>query len=208
MAQLLLFLFQVIMAWVYMVPQTIGLIAGKTAGLTLAMWVIFLGYLFLSFSLAIGAWRENRDRIRLYTVLIFGQWVVFILFLFLLALPSVKWNPEDTFVCLAVAGLSLATIATTRSLKDPMTRGWLAVWCKGVPQLYLAYFMWQAGSAAWLPGISLLATDLTCLPRLLQVFLQGENGGWDRATKALFLGELANVVSWGLVNVIWLSLSF
>jgi len=202
----ILFWFQIMMAWVYMVPQVINLLAGKTAGLTLAMLVIFIGYLVISLSLALLAWKEKKQKIRLYTVIIFAQWVVFILALFFLAVGSVRWNPGDTVVCVLVLGLSVATVVVTRSLKDPMTRGWLAVWCKGIPQLWMAYFMWSSGSADWLPGLSLLATDATCVPRLVQVYLQGRQGGWDRATKGLFLGEFSNVVSWAVVNIVWVVL--
>jgi len=204
----ILFWFQVLMAWVYMVPQVKNLIEGKTAGLTLAMWVIFIGYLVISLSLSVMAWREKKETLRLYTVVIFAQWTVFISALFLLAVPTVVWNPGDTAVCLAVLGLSVLTIVITKSLKDPMTRGWLAVWCKGVPQLWMAYFMWSSGHADWLPGLSLLATDATCLPRLIQVYLQGRRGGWDRATKALFLGEFSNVASWSVVNIVWVALTY
>lgn len=208
MSAAILFWFQIVMAWVYMVPQVIGLLSGKTAGLTLAMWLIFIGYLGVSLSLAFMSLKEKRETLRLYTVIIFAQWTVFISVLFLLALPSVRWNPGDTVVCIAVLGLSALTVLINRSLKDPMTRGWLAVWCKGIPQLWMAYFMWSSGSADWLPGLSLLATDATCIPRLIQVYLQGLRGGWDRATKALFLGELSNVASWAVVNIVWVTLNY
>ncbi|MFA6252761.1 MAG: hypothetical protein WCV69_00615 [Patescibacteria group bacterium] len=205
MAAILLFAFQVIMAWIYMIPQVIGILHGKTGGLTLAMWLIFMGYLFVSLSLSVMAWKEKRERIRLYTIIIFAQWVVFISALFIMCIGSVHWSNGDTAVCIAVVVLSIFTISR-HGLKNPITRGWLAVWCKGIPQLWMAYTMWHQGSAEWLPTISLLATNATAMPRLVQVYLQGKHGGWDRPTKALMLGESSNVGTWLVVTLVWLTL--
>jgi amino acid transporter len=203
----LLFWFQVVMAWTYMVPQVMQISGGKTGGLTLAMWAIFMGYLSVILSLALLAYREKKETIRLYTVIIFAQWSAFILILFIMAIRSVRWSPNDTVVCAAIVGLSIMTVLKN-GLNDPMTRGWLAVWCKALPQLWIAYVMWTANSAEWLPGLSLMATNATCIPRLVQVYLQGKRGGWDRATKGLFLGESANVASWAVVNIVWCILTF
>ena len=205
MAAFLLFLFQVIMAWIYMVPQVTQIMHGKTGGLTLAMWLIFMGYLFISLSLAMLAWREQKEKIRLYTVIIFAQWTIFILVLFLMCVKSVRWSSGDTVVCICVAVLSVVTVVR-HGIKDSITRGWLAVWCKGVPQLWMAYTMWSAQSAEWLPALSLLATNATSLPRLIQVYLQGKRGDWDKPTKALMLGETANVATWLVVTLVWIIL--
>lgn len=201
----LLFWFQVIMAWTYMIPQVVQISQGKTGGLTLAMWVIFMGYLFVSLSLALLAWREKKEKIRLYTVIIFAQWTVFILALFIMCIKSVHWSSGDTVVCLAVSILSIITVMRN-GLKDPMTRGWLSVWCKGIPQLWMAYVMWSAQSAEWLPPLSLLASNATSIPRLIQIYLQGKHGGWDRPTKGLVLGEASNVGTWLVVTLVWLLL--
>lgn len=193
------------MAWIYMIPQVIGIMAGKTGGLTLAMWFIFIGYLSVSLSLAWLAWNEHKDRVRLYTVIIFGQWTIFILTLFLMCVSTVRWSSGDTLVCVVVALLSVVTV-WKGGLQDPMTRGWLAVWCKGLSQLWMAYVMWQSRSSEWLPALSLLATNATAIPRLVQVYLQGTRGGWDRPTKGLILGESANVITWLIVTLVWILL--
>lgn len=205
MTAFMLFLFQVIMAWIYMVPQVTQILRGKTGGLTLAMWLIFMGYLFVSLSLAMLAWREKKEKIRLYTVIIFAQWSIFILVLFLMCVKSVRWSSGDTVVCISVFMLSMITVLRN-GIKDPVTRGWLAVWCKGVPQLWMAYTMWSVHNAEWLPALSLLASNATALPRLIQVYLQGKRGGWDKPTKALMLGETANVTTWLVVNLVWVIL--
>ena len=206
MAAFWLFAFQVVMAWIYMIPQVLNILEGKTGGLTLAMWFIFVAYLFLGLSLAVMAWKEKREWIRVYTVIIFAQWIVFILILFLMCVNTVVWSVNDTFVCVVVAILSALTIIRL-GLKDPMARGWLAVWCKGTPQLYMAYTMWSIQSAEWIPFVSLMATNATCIPRLIQVYMQGSRGGWDRPTKGLMLGEAVNVATWLIVNLVWIILN-
>ena len=205
MTAAMLFWFQVFMAWTYFVPQVISILHGKTGGLTLAMWAIFMGYLFISLSLAVMAWKEKKEKIRLYTVIIFGQWCIFISVLFLMCVKSVHWSSGDTLVCILVVILSVITIEL-KGLKDPISRGWMAVWCKGIPQLWMAYTMWTAQSAEWLPAISLLATNLTAIPRLVQVAIQGISGGWDRPTKSLMLGETSNVATWLVVTLVWILL--
>jgi len=201
----LLFWFQVVMAWAHTGAQIVQIVRGKTGGLTLAMWFVFIGYLIVSLSLAILAWREKKETIRLYTVIIFAQWTVFITVLFIMCLGTVHWSSGDTVVCIIIAILSIITVKIN-GLKDPVTRGWLAVWCKGMPQLWAAYVMCQAGSAEWLHPVTLVSGHATAIPRLVQVYLQGKRGGWDRATKGLMLGETANVATWMVVTVVWLIL--
>jgi len=195
------------MAWIYMVPQVVQITRGKTNGLTLAMWAIMMGYLLVSLSLALLAWREKKEKIRLYTVIVFAQWAVFVLVLFVMSIKSVHWSAGDTVVCLAVSILSIITVMRN-GLKDPMTRAWLSVWCKGVPQLWAAYVMMTAHSTEWLHPLALFASNATSIPRLVQVYLQGRRGGWDRATKGLFLGETANVATWTVVTIVWFVLRF
>lgn len=201
----LLFWFQIVMAWVHTGAQVMQILHGKTSGMTLAMWFIFMGYLLVSLSLAILAWKTRKEKIRLYTVIIYAQWTIFITILFFMCVGSVHWSSGDTVVCIAVAVLSVITVKIN-GLKDPMTRGWLAVWCKGLPQLWAAYVMYQAGSAEWLHPVTLLAGHATSIPRLIQVYLQGKQTGWDRATKGLLIGETANVFTWCVVTVVWLAL--
>lgn len=202
-----LFWFQVIMAWVYMLPQVVQITRGKTGGLTLAMWAMFMGYLLASFSLALLAWRERKEKLRLYTVIVFAQWTVFILVLFVMSIKSVRWSSGDSVVCIVVGLLSVATVIHF-GFKDPMTKGWLAVWCKGIPQLWAAYVMLASNSAEWLTPILLLASNATSIPRLVLVYLQGSQGAWDRETKAMFLGETANVTTWTVVTIVWFVLRF
>jgi hypothetical protein len=202
MTATLLFLFQVIMAWVYVVPQVISLNQGKVGGLTLTMWVAFIGYLSVSLSLAVMAWKEKRETIRLFTVIIFAQWIVFTIVMLAFGFRTVAWSDEDSVVTIVITLMSVGTIWRL-GLKNPMTRGWLAVWSKAVPQLWSAHVMWAAQNSEWLPALSLLATHATSLPRFVQVYLQGRRGGWDTPTKGLMLGESANIISWLIVTIVW-----
>jgi uncharacterized membrane protein len=203
------------MIWVYAIPQAKHLIAGKTTGLTLALWLCFLGYLVVGLSLSILAYREpilnketEEERLkekkkRLYTILIFALIGLVMFGLFLLAIKTVRWTTGDTAVSIVVVVLSILTSCYFRSIKDPMARGWLAVWCKGVAQLWAGYVMFTSVSSEWIPPLSMLATHGTMWTRFFQVYSQGKSGGWDRPTKGLMLGESSNVISWSLVTILW-----
>jgi hypothetical protein len=199
----ILFWFQVIMAWIYIIPQVIHLINGKTAGLNLAIWSLFIGYLLVGLSLSILSYREKPEPIRRYTVIIFAQWAVFLPVLLIIGFQHIHWTVGDTIVSSSALVLYGIVLLRYRSFKDEMSRGWLAVLCKGIPQLWVAWTMIQANSSEWLPPLSLLATNMTMLPRFFQVYWQGQQGGWDRATKGLMLGETANVVTWLVVTAVW-----
>ncbi len=133
----ILFWFQVIMAWTYMIPQVIGLYNGKTEGLNLAIWSLFMGYLLVGLSLSILSFRAKREAIRRYTVIIFAQWTIFIPILLLIGFQHIRWTTGDTIVSSTAIILYTLVVIRYRSFRDEMSRGWLAVLCKGVPQLWL-----------------------------------------------------------------------
>ncbi|MBU1203067.1 hypothetical protein KKH39_03460 [Patescibacteria group bacterium] len=97
----------------------------------------------------------------------------------------------------------MTTIYKFGSYKDDVAKGFLSMWCKGIPQLWMAYVIYQAGSSEGLPTVSLIASHITSFPRFLQVWINAHQGGWDRSTKGLFIGELGNVITWAIVTVMW-----
>jgi hypothetical protein len=114
------------------------------------------------------------------------------------------WTTGDTVVSVTVAILSIATIWRAKSLTDPMVKGFLSMWCKAVPQLWLTATIIMAGGADGLPLWTLVAGHLTSIPRLAQVYIQGTRGGWDKPTKGLMIGETSNVATWTVVTVVWM----
>lgn len=198
-----LFWFQVVMAWIYTAPQIYAILSGHTKGLTLAMYAIFIVYLALSLLLAVASYRINRDATRKQTVIIFSQWVILIGLILVCGLRNIIWSQGDTIICIAITILSAITVIKYRGLNDPISKGLLATWCKAAPQLWLTYVIISAQSADGLPLITLVAGHLTSIPRLVQIYLAGHSGGWDRPTKGLMIGESSNVITWVAVTIVW-----
>lgn len=204
MKKSVLFWFQIIMAWFYAVPQIYGILSGKTQGLTLVLYVNFLVYVTLNLFLALAAYRKNRDEIRKYIVVVFSQWIIFLTLILFLGLGKIVWRESDTIISAIILGLSVVTIIKFRGINNPFSKGWLAVWFKSVPQLWLAYTIYSAGGGNGLPIITLIAGHLTAIPRLGNVIWAGSRGGWDESIKGLLLGEGMNVLTWFVVTVVWL----
>lgn len=203
----LLFWFQMVIAYVYTVPMIGNIMHGKVGGLTQAMYVIFMAYLALGFSLALSSYRQSKSRIRLLTIIIFANWLVLVGTLVVLGFNAIPWRSVDTIFTAVIATITVATVVWYHGVTDPMARGWVAVWCKALPQLWLAYTMlFIAHSSNGFAGLSLIAGHCTGIARLWQIVLSGRKGGWDRPTRGLLLGEVANVTTWGVVTIVWLIL--
>jgi len=203
MAKNLLFWFQVIMAWVYSVPQVLAIQSGETKGLTLVLYIGFLIYLVMGLSLSISSYKAKPTRDRKLIIFIFVQWSVFIGTMFVLGLDKIVWHENDTLILLVMLGLSLFTLLYYKGLKDPYSRGFMSLWYKSVPQLWLSYTIFDMGTSQGLPLITLIAGHATSVPRLWEVWLSGYDHGWDRPTKGLFFGEFINVATWTVVTVLW-----
>ncbi|MFA6008294.1 MAG: hypothetical protein WC784_06700 [Candidatus Shapirobacteria bacterium] len=199
-----LFWFQIVMAWFYAVPQIYGILSGRTQGLTLILYVNFLIYVTLNLFLALAAYKKDRDVIRKYIVVVFSQWIIFLILILFLGLGKIIWRESDTIISVVIFGLSVLTVIKFKGINDPFSKGWLAVWFKSVPQLWLAYTIYSAGGGSGLPVITLIAGHLTAIPRLGNVVWAGYRGGWDKPTKGLLLGESMNVLTWSVVTIVWL----
>jgi hypothetical protein len=202
----LLFWFQVIMAWVYTVPLLATLIKGETRGLNLAMYVIFMAYLLLSFFLAVSSFKILREKARKQVIVIFAQWIFLVGLIILAGIGKIPWSVGDTTIVLAIAVLSMGVLIKYKGIQDAYSKASINVFCKSVPQLWLACTIFLAKGGDGLPLTSLIAGHLTAIPRLMQVIVSGKRG-WDKPTKALLIGEAANVVTWFVVTFVWIYFS-
>lgn len=199
----ILFWFQIIMAWFYSIPQVISLINGRTKGLNLAIYVIFIIYLSLSLSLSISAYKNHKDEIRKQTIIIFSQWVIFIGIILLLGFERLTWSAGDTIVVVIIFILSIISTWYFHGIKHPYSKGFMAMWCKGIPQIWLACTILQAHGGGGLPLVTLVAGHATAIPRLFQIILSGKRGGWDKSVKGLMMGEGFNVITWIITTIAW-----
>jgi len=192
-----------VMALLYTIPQVHTIVTGQTEGLNLAIFTIFMAYITLSLSLSISAYKLHPNKERKQTIIIFVQWLVYIGLILILGLRHIIWSRGDTIVSISVLLLSAVTVIYYKGFNDPYGKGLLNVWCKGMPQLWLAYTIYEAGGGSGLPFITLIAGHLTSIPRLATVTLNGFRDGWDKPTIGLVLGESANVATWTVVTIVW-----
>jgi len=128
---------------------------------------------------------------------------VFIAALFVLGLKKIVWHSYDPYILGVIVILSVCTLVYYKGIRDPYSRGFMSVWYKSVPQLWLAYTIFTEKSSEGLPLVTLIAGHATSIPRLWEVWLSGHNHGWDRPTKGLFFGEFVNVATWSVATVLW-----
>jgi hypothetical protein len=203
-----LFWFQIVMAYLFSIPLIINIYNGKVEGLTQAMFVIFLVFMTMGFSLALSSYRESRSEIRLQTLVIFCNWLILNAIIVSMGFYTISWSNADSVFTLLIALFSLVTIIKYKGIKNPMSRGWILIWCKALPQLWLTYTMiFVYHSASGLAFATVIAGHMTSLPRILQIFLSGKKEGWDGPTKSLLIGESANVTTWWIVTFAWCYLS-
>lgn len=198
-----LFVIQVIAAWTYCAFQSLQVFRGETKGLTLALWIMFVAYLAFSLTLAISSYRQRPSQNRKWTINIFVQFLLIFAWLFVIGLKSIKWTNGDTIVIIVVVLASLITALRYRGVQDPIGRGFITIWCKGIPQLWIAYVMFADKSSEGILPIAMLASHITSTPRMAQVYFSGKNGGWDRPTIGLMMGEAGNVLTWYIATAVW-----
>lgn len=201
-----LFCFQLVMIFAYTIPQIINITSGKTKGLTMVLYGGFMIYILVNLFLSIQAYNINKTKGRRRLIVIYSLWVLAIGSIFISGITKIIWREEDTLISIVIFLLSLATLIYFKGAKDPFSKGFLGVWFKSVPQLWLAYTMLSLGTGIGLHPINVIAAHCTSIPRLIHVFIVGREGKWDREARGLMLSEASNVFTWTIVTIIWLIL--
>lgn len=170
-------------------------------------WVVFL---IVNLVLAVNAYRAFASRIALQIVIIYAVWslVCAAVLLALLLADAAQWNHvDDVTAVITVAGCALAVVIGYRrglAVSDPLVRASFAVFCKAVPQLTLAWNIWEAGGAG-ISGVTFAVGHITISMRLWQVWLSIREAGWDRNRLGMAIGEAANEASWIVATAMWLA---
>ncbi len=202
----LLFIFQIIMVFAYTIPQILNIVSGRTKGLTLVLYGGFIIYITVNLILSIDAYKVERTKGRKYLIFIYSLWILAIGSIFVSGLSKIIWREEDTLVSIVILLFSIATLIYFKGAKDPFSKGFLAVWFKSLPQLWLAYTMLSLGTGIGLHPINVVAAHCTSIPRLYHVFIVGREGKWDREARGLMLSEASNVATWTIVTIVWVIL--
>ncbi len=202
-----LFWFQIFFPWIYFVPQIMFILSGRVGGLNIASFILFFFYLTISLTLAVASYNRCESpegkKIRKRTIIVFSQMVFILGILTFFGMKKINWTDGDFIICSLVLFLSILTLIKYQGFSNPIGRGFLSIWFKSVPQLWLALTMIMAESSEGLPWVSLIAGFLTAFPRLALVWISGRKDGWDEPTKGLFMGEFPNILTWIVVFIVW-----
>ncbi len=179
-----------------------------TEGVSIS-WLSFWGiFLLINLSLSYRAHRIQPSRVTLQTVITYATWTTAMLLDTAIYLwrDAMIWTQIDTWTAIfAFAGISVTLFVGYRhklTITDPLVRGYLAVFFKGVPQLTLAYNILMVGGA----GVSIfgiLTGHITICSRLGQVLMSLREAGWDRNRQGSAISEIANEGSWIVTTIAW-----
>jgi hypothetical protein len=180
-----------------------------TQGVSASMFFftdIFFGLLFW---MAIIAYKKRPGRMARQTVVVYAisVFVYSALLIETYVQAPVFWEMSDWLTAgLVFAGI--ASIVIIKSWKDwdltePYLKTGLAVSFKAIPQLLLAYKIFQIGGGG-ISGLWILSFHCFTISRLVPLVLLNRESKWDRTRKSMLLSEAANEGSWLAVTLAWL----
>jgi hypothetical protein len=202
------FILQLILAVVSGGSQFVRLLT-TSQGLNVSWLACWLAFLLINLTLTLRAHRAQPSRVTLQTVMAYGAWTTVITanLALLLWKGTEAWDAKDTITTVAVIlGLLLTVIWAWRSglpLSDPIVNGFFAMCFIGLPQVTLAYKIFQLGGAGLAAGM-LLAGHVAIMTRLGQLWFAFREAGWDRNRLGAALSETANEITWLLVTAAWI----
>lgn len=172
-------------------------------------WLSFWGvFLLINLSLSIRAHQVQPSRITLQTVITYATWTSMMVLDTAIYLwrEDVIWSAVDTWTTvIALTGIGVTLFVghgNKLAIGDPLVRGYLAVFFKGVPQLTLAYNILMVGGG----GVSIfgiLTGHITICSRLGQILMSLREAEWDRNRQGSAISEIANEGSWIAVTIAW-----
>ncbi len=202
----LLFGFQVIMAWVFTIPQTYKAFSHQGT----ITWALFcFMYVLISLPLAIGGYKEKRSRKSWQVMMIYINFVILWFSFLTVSVLCLSWSVKDSEIsCLILLGVSLILFFRKKesfmlTIADPVTKGWLSFGIKSTLQLYVGYLIISTKSSSMLAMTSMVVGHITVSTRIIEVYLTASDDGWSPNKKGLFWSELGNELTWCLTTLAW-----
>jgi hypothetical protein len=204
-----LFVLQCLCATAFGVAQFLAM-QRSVEGVSTSWFLFWVAFLVVNLVLAVNAYRVYASRIAWQTVVIYALWTVVCatVLVELLLEGGLRWNHvDDVTAAITVGGSVVAILVGHRRglpVSDPLVRAAFAVLCKAVPQLTLAWNIWEAGGDG-ISAVAFAAGHVTICMRLWQVWLSIREAGWDRNRLGIAIGEVANEASWVVATMVWLA---
>ena len=202
------FVLQLLLAAVSGGSQFIRLLT-TSQGLNISWLASWLAFLLINLALTIKAHRVRPSRVTLQTVCSYAVWTLVITanLALLLWKGDAIWDAKDWVTTMVVILGLLLTLVWSRwrdlPWTDPMVSGFFGVCFIGLPQVTLAYKIYQVGGAGLAAGM-LLAGHVAIMTRLGQLWFAIREAGWDRNRLGAAVSEAANEITWLLVTIAWL----
>lgn len=180
------------------------------AGTSVVQLALVAAFMAFNLALAAGAHRAAPGRSARQAVAIYLVWLALSAAVIVAALsnPAWRWSARESAMLWIAAALCAVVLAGAafrrRPISDPGVHGSLAIACKAVPQVLLAWKI-QAEGGSGLPALTILAGHATSFSRAIQVAMMIREGGRDRSRLWLAASEGANWLTWGLVTAAWLA---
>jgi hypothetical protein len=203
----LLFVFQIVMAWVFAIPQCLRFFE-STEGVTINWFLCAYIFIVLNLYLSYGTYRKVKSKETLQAFLIYLNWGFLGLPLVVISFLKCPWISVDTYIFSAV--MILAGVVTGvgyargRNINDPTVKGLLVGLFRVVPHVYMSWCIIQAGSGEGIATKAIWAANITASTRIITLVFSGRKAKWEKGVVASLLSEIANESSWMLVTIIWL----
>lgn len=203
-----LFLIQIGLAIIFGGSEFLRLLR-TSQGIPIFWLACWLAFLLVNLTLTIRAHITIPSRVTLQAAGCYALWTVIIAsdLAVLMLKGSDIWRPADTITALVVGTGITVTILwgyrQGRGLGDPIVHGHLGILFVAVPQITLAYTIFQEGGQG-LAAAALLSSNLSILIRLALLAFAIAEAGWDRHRKGAAMSEFANELTWLLVTLAWL----
>jgi hypothetical protein len=181
----------------------------STQGVSASMFLFTDIFFSLLFWMAIIAHKKIPGRMAKETIIVYAMSVlVYSLLLIETYLKApVFWETSD-WLTSGLVGAGIIAIIAIKSinnwdLSEPYFKTGLGVAFKAIPQLLLAYKIFQVGGEgiSWLWIISFHCFTIS---RLVPLVMLNRESKWDRSRKSMLLSEIANEGSWMVVTLAWL----
>jgi len=178
------------------------------AGVSITWLSFWLSFLLTNLAIAVSAVRVFPSRTAKQTVVIYAVWSVVIASILLdLLFLGGQWKWLDSLTAtLTLSGVFLSIIwAKVRGIpiSDPFVLASFAVFFKGIPQITLAWLIFQEGGDG-LSSYAVLFGHAIIGLRLFQITFSIREAGWDNNRRCIFVGEAANGLSWLVATLVWL----
>lgn len=204
----LVFWFLVINAVVFGVSQFVRMLS-STQGVSTSAYLFTWVSVSLNAYLAFKSHKAKPSRTTLQTagvqllgVIIYCSFIVLVI-----VKGSNVWDWRDSLTSgLVVVGCVFTLIVAKKKKfgwKDPIVKGLLSLFAKAMPQVIMAYKVWQVGGKG-LSGVMIVTFHILTITRIIQILITVNEFGIDRNRRGLLISEIGNELSWALVTIAWL----